>query len=81
MTDSACRMPTEAELDRITAVTSAPTSTPSSGFVNARNRFVNAGTSRSPATAPLIVSMPNISVVKPSRMSPVSFLRVSLQNI
>ena len=78
---SACKMPTEAELDWIMPVRIAPASTPSTGFLKARNRFVNAGTSFSPATAPDIVSMPNISVAKPSRIMPVSFLRSFLQNM
>ena len=42
---------------------------------------LNAGTSRRPDTAPDIVSMPNMSVAKPSRIIPVSFLRLSLLNI
>ena len=63
------------------AVSTAPTSTPSSGFVKAKNSSANPDTSFSPATAALMVSMPNISVAKPSRMEPVSFFRLSLQNI
>ena len=51
------------------------------GFLKATNSLVNAGTSFSPDTAPLIVSMPNMSVAKLSRISPVSFLRASLQNM
>ena len=81
MAESACKMPTEAELDWMMPVSTAPTSTPSSGFLKARKRFVKAGTSESPATAPLMVSMPNISVAKPSRMVPVSFFFALLQNI
>ena len=78
---SACKMPTEAELDWMIAVSTAPASTPSTGFWKARNRSTNCGTSLSPATAPLMVSMPNISVAKPSRIIPVSFFRLSLQNM
>ena len=63
------------------AVSTAPTSTPSSGLVKARNSSAKPGTSFRPETALLMVSMPNISVAKPSRMAPVSFLRLSLQNI
>ena len=33
------------------------------------------------STAPLMVSMPNIRVAKPSRMVPVSFFLASLQNM
>ena len=39
------------------------------------------GDLREPETAPLIVSMPNMSVAKPRRMVPVSFFFASLQNI
>ena len=81
MTARACRIPTEAELDWMMPVSTAPASTPSSGFLNSRNSCEKAGTSRSPATAPLMVSMPNIRVAKPSRMAPVSFLWLSLQNM
>ena len=72
-------MPTEAELDWMMPVSTAPATTPSSGFLNARKRLTNTGSLRSPDTAPLIVSMPNISVAKPSRMTPESFLRLLLQ--
>ena len=81
MAESACRMPTEAELDWMMPVSTAPTSTPRIGFLKARKRFVNAGTCERPETAPLIVSMPNMSVAKPRRMVPVSFFFASLQNI
>ena len=74
-------MPTDAEEDWIIPVSTAPTSTPSTGLRNIRNSWVNSGTSFSPATAPLMVSMPNIRVAKPSRMVPVSFFLASLQNM
>ena len=74
-------MPTEAEEDWIIPVSTAPTSTPRTGLRNIRNSWVNSGTSFSPATAPLMVSMPNIRVAKPSRMVPVSFFLASLQNM
>ena len=74
-------MPTEAELDWMMAVSTAPTSTPSIGFVNNKNSSAKPGTSFSTDTAPLMVSMPNISVAKPSRIVPVSFFLSSLQNI
>ena len=74
-------MPTDAELDWMIAVSAAPARTPSSGLVKATNSCLNAGTSRSPETAPDMVSMPNMSVAKPSRIMPVSFLRLSLLNI
>ena len=66
-------MPTEAELDWMTAVSSAPAATPSSGLLNMRNICRNSGTAASPDTAPDIVSMPNISVAKPKKISPLSF--------
>ena len=62
-------------------VSTAPASTPSTGFLKATNSWAKAGTSFSPATAPLMVSMPNISVAKPSRITPVSFLLPLLQDI
>ena len=43
------------------------------GFWNSKKRCRKAGTSARPATAPLMVSMPYISVAKPSRIVPVSF--------
>ena len=74
-------MPTEAELDWMMPVSTAPASTPRSGFLNARKRLVKAGTFASPDTAPLMASMPNISVAKPRRIVPVSFFFESLQNM
>ena len=62
-------------------VKSAPASTPRIGFLNIRNSEANAGTSLRPETAPLMVSMPNIKVAKPSRIMPVSFFLPDLQNI
>ena len=74
-------MPTEAELDWMMPVSTAPTSTPSIGLVNSRNSSAKPGTSFSPDTAALMASMPNISVAKPSRITPVSFFLSDLQNI
>ena len=73
MSDSACRIPTEAEDDWITAVSTAPAITPRKGLEKAVIRLVNCGMSFSGATAPLIISMPNISTEKPSRMADASF--------
>ena len=81
MTASACRIPTEAELDWMMPVSTAPASTPSTGFLKAMKSCAKAGTSFRPATAPLMVSIPNISVAKPSRIMPVSFFLPFLQNI
>ena len=81
MEASACRIPTEAELDWMMPVSTAPASTPSSGLENSVRMPVKAGTSRSPATAPLMVSMPVISTAKPRRIVPVSFFFSFLQNM
>ena len=59
----------------------APTRTPNIGFLNIRNRFWNAGISASPATAPDMVSIPNIKVAKPSKTDPVSFFLLDFPNI
>lgn len=53
------------------AVSTVPASTPRMGFVNRRNRLRNSGIAFKPDTAPLMVSIPNISVVKPKRIKPV----------
>ena len=78
---SACRIPTEAELDWITAVSTAPTIIPRTGFLNRINICRNAGTSASPDTAEDMASMPNIRVAKPKRMVPVSFFLLVFPNI
>ena len=54
-------------------VSTAPASTPSTGLENIIRMLRNWGTSLRPDTAPDMVSMPNISVAKPSRIMPVSF--------
>ena len=74
-------MPTEAELDWMMPVSTAPASTPSRGLVKATKSSRKAGTSPRPETEPDIVSMPNMSVAKPSSTMPVSFLRLSRLNI
>ena len=71
--DTACRMPTEAEEDWIMAVSTAPASTPKMGLVNTSSSSRKLSISFSPATAVLMVSMPNINVAKPRRIIPVSF--------
>ena len=55
------------------AVKTAPASTPRIGLENSSRILVNSGTSFSGATALLIVSIPNISTAKPSRIEPISF--------
>ena len=77
---SACRMPTEAELDWMMPVSTAPASRPSSGLRNIRNSSRKAGTSARPETAPVIASIPNIKTAKPKRMVPLSFFLEDLLN-
>ena len=72
--DSACRIPTEAELDWMMHVSTRPANMPNSGLENISSTFWKAGASRRPATAADMVSMPNISVAKPSRIKPVLVL-------
>ena len=59
----------------------APARTPRIGFWKRTNNCWKDGTSRRPLTAPVMVSMPNISVAKPSRIMPVSFLRLLFVNM
>ena len=63
------------------AVSTAPASRPSAGFWKVMNSCRKAGTSAKPPTAEDMVSMPNISVAKPSSTVPVSFFLLSLQNM
>ena len=79
--DRAWSIPTEAELDWIMAVSTAPASTPRKGLWNMRMICWNSGTSLRPDTAADMLSMPYISVAKPRRMRPVSCLRDFLLNI
>ncbi len=54
----------------MTAVTSAPTSSPRTGLVNMVNIPVNHGTSLSGFIAEDIVSIPVIRMAKPTRIAP-----------
>ena len=63
------------------AVRTAPAITPKIGFLNIRNNSWKAGTSLSPETAPVIVSIPNIRVANPRRTIPISFFLLLLVNI
>ena len=72
VTQSACKIPTEADEDWMIAVSTAPAITPRIGLVNINRMFVNSGTSASGLTAPLIISMPVISTAKPIMMLPAS---------
>ena len=81
VTARACKMPTEAELDWIMPVRTAPTKTPKNGFLNITNICWNSGTSERPLTEPDIASIPNIRVAKPRRTIPLSFFSLFLENI
>ena len=64
--DNACKIPTDAEELCTMAVIIKPTSTPKSGLENMVSILVNSGTSASPFTAPLMVSIPIIRMAKPA---------------
>ena len=68
----ACNIPTEAELDWIIAVSTAPASTPSRGLPKAVNSCRNPSARARPDTAAVMISMPCIRTAKPSRAWPVS---------
>ena len=55
------------------AVSNAPTSTPSTGLVKARNRSPNQGAIGQGAVALLIRSMPVIRMAKPRKIWPMPF--------
>ena len=74
-------MPTEADELWISAVSSAPVSTPRTGLVNSVNSRVNSGTSASGLTAPDMASMPNIRIAKPSNIDPVLRSRSFFENM
>lgn len=76
VTDRAWRIPTEAELDWSTAVISAPMRMPSTGFSNMVISWMKGSLSRRGDTAELMACMPYIKTAKPSRISPVCFLRL-----
>ena len=63
-------MPTDAEDDCITAVSSAPAAIPATGLPKTVRIRVNSGTAASGFTVPLISSMPKISTVKPRKAYP-----------
>ena len=66
----ACKMPTEAEDDWMTAVNSAPARIPTSGFEKVLTISTKAGHSRSGSMDELIISMPMNSTPSPARMLP-----------
>ena len=55
------------------AVSTAPATTPSTGFSNIKKRFLKPSISASGFTAPLIVSIPIIRIAKPAKIEPMSF--------
>ena len=63
------------------AVSIVPARIPATGLENFRRRPVNSGTSARGFTAPLILSIPNISTAKPSIIVPMSFLRELFVNV
>ena len=71
----ACRIPTDADEDCKTAVSTAPAMTPRIGFLKLRNRSMNHGSSASGDMAWDIVFMPAIKIEKPSRILPTPRLR------
>ncbi len=79
--ERACKIPTEAEEDWITAVTPAPTSTPKMGFVMAWKSWAKAGSSRRGRTAASIWNMPVKSTPKPRSICPTSRRRSPLASI
>ena len=68
----ACRIPTEAEEDWMTAVSAAPARTPRMGLVKTRRRLAKVSLWARGATAPLMVSIPAIRTAKPKRAVPAS---------
>ena len=70
--DRACRIPTEAEEDWITPVSTAPATTPRMGLENMVRMLVNSGTLASGFTAADMMSMPYMSTAKPIMIEPVS---------
>ena len=59
------------------AVSTAPTSIPSTGFENLVNMLAKWASSASGATASLMASIPNIRMAKPSMIFPISFFLLS----
>ena len=72
---SACRMPTAADEDCSTAVSTAPAITPRTGLVKLRKRFMNQGSSARGDIAVDMVCIPAIRMAKPSRILPMPRLR------
>ena len=77
---SACRMPTEADDDWMTAVNSAPTAMPSSGLEKRVISPTNASLSRSGVSAEDIMFMPMNSRPSPVTMPQTLWMRRLLMN-
>ena len=72
VTESACRIPMDAEELCNAVVMRIPTSIPMNGLVNVVIRFTNSGTSFRGSRAVDMVSMPIIRKPKPARTLPIS---------
>ena len=70
VTESACRIPIEADALCRTAVNAIPTRIPINGLENMVSVLTKCGFSFSGDTAPLMLCMPNINIENPSIMSP-----------
>ena len=70
VTDNACRIPTDADALCNTAVMRIPTRIPTKGLLKDVSILMKCSFSRRGATAPLMVCIPIISMVKPSKISP-----------
>jgi hypothetical protein len=79
--ESACKIPTDADEDWITAVRSAPVRTPSKGLSNKVRIDANSGLLLRPDTADDIESIPYIRVAKPRRITPISFFLLLFEPI
>ena len=78
--DNACRIPTDAEEDWMTTVTTTPTRMPRMGFVMVTNRFWNTALSRRGATPVSIRLMPVNRMPKPSMIWPMFFFLALRRN-
>ena len=78
---SACRMPIDAEELWISAVTTAPTSTPSTGLDRVANISANCGSSPSGLSVSVMMFMPENNTPKPSRMLPTFLVFLEAANI
>ncbi len=70
VTESACRIPIEADALCNTAVNAIPTRMPIKGLENMVSILTKCGFSFRGETAPLMLCIPNINIEKPSMMSP-----------